>query len=95
MHGRFRQDIDGRELKIHVSTEVTLVGDSSIGYCVAIMYSQRVEILERALVLLAQSLAFEERATFEQQVAKQDELIRFAKLQAMESMGILPRADFG
>ena len=51
---------------------------------------ERVEMLERALVIMAFALAFDEGETFEEIVAKQEEIISCAKVTAMEDMRILP-----
>lgn len=53
-------------------------------------HAQRVEMLERALTIMAIALALNDRLPIEEQVAKQEELIRFAKIQALEDMRILP-----
>ena len=56
---------------------------------------KRVEMLERALVIVAQSLAFDDRLSFREIVEKQEIIIRTAKVQAMEDMQILPKLEGG
>ena len=46
----------------------------------------QVELLQRAVVILAMALAFDDKLTFREMVAKQDELITDAKVQAMRDM---------
>ncbi len=56
---------------------------------------KRVEMLERALAIVAQSLAFDDRLSFREIVEKQEIIIRTAKVQAMEDMQIIPKLEDG
>lgn len=56
---------------------------------------KRVEMLERALVIVAQSLAFDDRLSFREIVEGQEIIIRTAKVQAMEDMQIIPKLEDG
>lgn len=55
--------------------------------------NDQIELQQRALVILAMALAFDERLTFREMVAKQDDLIHSAKVQALRDMEILPKIE--
>lgn len=57
-------------------------------YVKAMTPDKQIEMLERALVIMSLSIAFDDEATTMQIIEKQEELIRTAKTQAMQDMEI-------